>query len=66
MRVVLELDDVRYLPSWMIGELVRLHKRVSTQGGMLRLSGVSHNERARAAMCRLGDCFRLIATGRMR
>jgi len=56
-RVVLELDEVRYLPSWMIGELVRLHKRVSTQGGMLRLSGVSREGEMALRICRLHDCF---------
>jgi len=56
-RVVLELDDVRYLPSWMIGELVRLHKRVSTHGGMLRLSGLSREAEMALRICRLHDCF---------
>ena len=56
-RVVLELDDVGYLRSWMIGELVRLHKRVSTQGGMLRLSGVSHEAETVLRICRLADRF---------
>src|SRR5262245_21128467 len=40
-RMVLELDDVGMLRSWMVGELVRLHKRVTTHGGMLRLCGLS-------------------------
>jgi anti-anti-sigma factor len=54
-RVVLELDDVEYLRSWMIGELVRLHKRVTTQGGMLRLSGVNSDAEAVLRICRLAD-----------
>jgi anti-anti-sigma factor len=56
-RVVLELDDVEYLRSWMIGELVRLHKRVTTQGGMLRLSGLSREAEAVLRICRLADRF---------
>lgn len=56
-RVVLELDDIGYLRSWMIGELVRLHKRVTTQGGMLRLSGVSHEAETVLRICRLADRF---------
>ncbi len=56
-RVVLELDDIGYLRSWMIGELVRLHKRVSTHGGMLRLSGVSHEAETVLRICRLADRF---------
>lgn len=56
-RVVLELDEIGYLRSWMIGELVRLHKRVSTHGGMLRLSGVSHEAETVLRICRLADRF---------
>lgn len=56
-RVVLELDDVGYMRSWMIGELVRLHKRVISQGGMLRLSGVSPEAETVLRICRLTDCF---------
>jgi anti-anti-sigma factor len=54
-RVVLELDDVEYLRSWMIGELVRLQKRVTTQGGMLRLSGLSREAETVLRICRLTD-----------
>jgi len=56
-RVVLELDDVEFLRSWMIGELVRLHKRVATHGGMLRLCGVSHEAQTVLRICRLTDHF---------
>jgi len=56
-RVVLELDEVDFLPSWMIGELVRLHKRVTTQGGMLRLCGISPEAELALRICRLHDCF---------
>jgi len=56
-RVVLELDEVGYLRSWMIGELVRLHKRVTAHGGMLRLSGISRDAEAVLRICRLTDRF---------
>lgn len=56
-RVVLELDDVKHLRSWMVGELVRLHKRVTTQGGMLRLCGVSPANQDVLRICRLHDRF---------
>ena len=56
-RVVLELDGIDYLRSWMIGELVRLHKRVTTQGGMLRLCGVNSDALAVLRICRLADRF---------
>jgi len=56
-RVVLELDDVTFLRSWMVGELVRLHKRVTTQGGMLRLCGLSDASRDVLRISRLDDRF---------
>jgi len=54
-RVVLEFDDVKLLRSWMVGQLVRLHKRVTTQGGMLRVSGLSPANEAVLRICRLDD-----------
>lgn len=56
-RVVLEMDDVSFLRSWMIGELVRLHKRVTTHGGMLRLSGLHPEAAAVLRIVRLADRF---------
>ena len=40
-RLVLELDDVPLLHSWMIGQLLLLKKRIHQHGGMLRLCGLS-------------------------
>ena len=40
-RLVLELDDIRFLHSYLIGQLVWLHKRIHTQGGIMRISGLS-------------------------
>ena len=40
-RVVLELDEVTLLRSYLVGQLVLLHKRITTHGGVLRLSGLS-------------------------
>jgi len=54
-RVVLELDGVTFLRSWMIGELVRLHKRVTTHGGMLRVCGLNSEAVAVLGICRLND-----------
>src|SRR5687768_7188916 len=39
-RVVLELEGLSLLPSSLIGQLVMLHKRLHTQGGVLRLCGL--------------------------
>jgi hypothetical protein len=40
-RLVLELDDVEILDSYLIGQLVLLDKRIREHGGLLRLTGVS-------------------------
>ena len=57
LRLVIELDEIRLLRSHMIGELVRLHKRLQSQGGMLRLSGLSDSNYQALCGCRLGDRF---------
>ena len=40
-RLVLELDEIDLLRSHLIGELVRLHKRVCSRQGVMRVSGLS-------------------------
>jgi anti-anti-sigma regulatory factor len=42
-RLVVELDDLVILPSHLIGQLMMLHKRVASQGGIMRISGLSPN-----------------------
>ncbi len=56
-RVVLELNDVPHLRSWLIGELVKLHKRVVATGGMMRLAGLSPASEEALRACRLADRF---------
>jgi anti-anti-sigma factor len=56
-RVVLELDEVTFLRSWMVGELVKLHKRLASQGGMMRICGLSEANADVLRTCRLGDRF---------
>ncbi len=56
-RVVLELDQAPVLYSWLVGQLVLLHKRVHTHGGILRLCGVSDSNQSVLQACRLGDRF---------
>jgi anti-anti-sigma regulatory factor len=55
-RVVVELDDVR-LKSWMLGELVRLQKRIDEHGGTLRICGLSTQGEEALAACGLADRF---------
>lgn len=40
-RVVLELDGVPLLTSNLLGQLVLLHKRLHTHGGVMRLCGLT-------------------------
>jgi anti-anti-sigma factor len=56
-RVVLELDDVPAVRSWMLNELVRLQKRVEEKGGTLRLCGLSPTNEAALKACHLLDHF---------
>lgn len=61
-RVVLELDEIQFLRSWMVGELVRLHKRIASQGGMLRLCGLSDANQVVLRICRLQDTLPVYAS----
>jgi anti-anti-sigma factor len=56
-RVVIELDDVPVLRSYLLGQLVMLHKRIHSRGGMLRLSGLSEDHLAALRACRLDHTF---------
>jgi anti-anti-sigma factor len=56
-RLVLELDDLDILRSYVLGQLVVLHKRIHEHGGMLRLSGLSENSLAAMHACRLDHSF---------
>ena len=52
-NVVLEMNDVTFLPSSLMGELVRLHKRLATHNGRLRLSGLRSECAEALHVCRL-------------
>jgi anti-anti-sigma regulatory factor len=56
-RVVLELDEVDCLHSYLVGQLVLLHKRLATHDGVLRLSGLSDGNQNVLRACRLEDRF---------
>jgi len=40
-RLIIELDDVDLLSSYLMGQLILLQRRIRERGGLLRLSGVS-------------------------
>jgi len=44
-RLVLELDALDLLNSFLIGQLVVLDKRIGQRGGLMRLSGLSPSNR---------------------
>jgi anti-anti-sigma factor len=56
-RLVLELDQLNFLGSYLIGQLVWLHKRICTQGGLMRICGLSPANREVLHICRLDDRF---------
>ena len=56
-RLVLELNELPYLPSSFIGELVRLYKRIHNNGGMMRLCGLSDESLEVLRLARLDNCF---------
>lgn len=61
-RLVLELDELEVLPSYLIGQLVLFHKRLHTQGGILRLCGLSAANQRVLEITRLGSRFPVYAT----
>lgn len=56
-RVVLDCSRLAALHSWIVGQIVLLHKRVASQGGVLRLCGLSEHNREVLRATRLGDSF---------
>ncbi len=56
-RLVVEMDNVPVLRSELVGELVRLHSRITSQGGVMRISGLSDENFAVLQSCRLHDRF---------
>lgn len=56
-RVVLDLASMAMLPTALIGQLVRLQKRICTHDGVLRLCGLSDHNREVLHSCRLDGYF---------
>jgi anti-anti-sigma regulatory factor len=50
-RLVVELDGVHLLRSYVLGQLLLLHKQIQGQGGIMRVCGLSEaNERVLRSM----------------
>ena len=56
-RLVVELDDVPALRSYLIGQLVLLYKRIHERGGMLRICGLTDVQRQVLRTMRLDERF---------
>lgn len=56
-RIVLEMDEVDFLPSLLMGQLVMLHKRVLQNEGTLRLCGLSRQCADALHLCRLDQAL---------
>ena len=56
-RLVLEMDEVEFLPSLLMGQLVMLHKRVLQHEGALRLCGLSPQCSEALHLCRLDQAL---------
>ncbi len=56
-RLVLELDEVPIMQSYLIAQLVMLAKRVHSHGGLLRLCGLSPANQEVIHLCRLDGCL---------
>lgn len=61
-RLVLEMDRVPLLRSAMLSELVKLHKRVHSTGGLMRLCHLSESNQQVLQLSRLGGHFPAYAT----
>ena len=56
-RLVLEMDEVDFLPSQLMGQLVMLQKRVLQHGGALRLCGLTASCAQALHFCRLDQAL---------
>jgi len=56
-RLVLEMDEVDFLPSVLMGQLVMLQKRVLQHDGALRLCGLSPPCAEALHLCRLDQAL---------
>ena len=56
-RVVLELEQVPLLHSYLLGQLVLLSKRIHKHGGVMRVCGLSDQNAQALRACRLENCF---------
>lgn len=63
-RLVLELDEVDLLSSLLLGQLIQLHKRIQSRGGVMRVCGLSPLNQEVLRMSRLGSRLPFFANRR--
>lgn len=56
-RLVLELDQVNMLNSYLIGQLVKLFRHIREHDGVMRLCGLSAYNQQVLRICHLNDRF---------
>lgn len=56
-RLVLEMDQFNLLNSYLIGQLVKLYKRIEEHDGVMRLCGLSPHNLQVLQTCRLNERF---------
>ena len=56
-RIVIELEDSTMVSSYLIGQLILLHKRSHLSGGVVRLCGFSSENYRVIEQMRLGQRF---------
>lgn len=61
-RLVVELDDLASLPSNTVGQLATLYKRISADGGLMRVCGATGSVRETLKSAQLDTCFPEYAT----
>ncbi len=54
-RVVIEMDELTILPSYLIGQLIQLQKRVHANDGFMRICGLRPECASLLEIHRLGD-----------
>lgn len=56
-RLVIEMDQIEWLQSYLVGQLVLLHRRACNTGGIVRLCGLSQANREVLHSLRLDNRF---------
>ena len=56
-KLIVELAEVEIFHSLLIGQMIMLHKRIASQGGVMRLAGLSGQNQLALEVANLGSRF---------